>query len=815
MSAADYGRGYGWGADVPSVHPTHSRQVRRLRAPRPLTVAIAFGVVVYAVWSLSAPSLLSGTNAIIDYSVLIAANALVPVATWRAGRRSGDQRTASAWYWLTAAYVSLMVSSIAYLSYQAADGAIPFPGIPDVFILIFYPLLLVGILRMPRRSEHNGGLRLLVDALIIFLGAGSVIWFLVLGPTVTSGDPNLLRSAVSTIYPIGNLLQIFALVHLLLRGVAPATRRSLHFFVAGIVFANSGNLLFGWATLHGHLELAAHAHLPWVIAGLFYILAAVSQQRVVDDETVIAEDDQLGATAWLPYVAPVIAFGLLVNAQFGGTRFDRISLAVIAVVIAALVLLRQYVARRDLLSAQGQLSHRALHDALTELPNRALVLDRAAQLLARARRLDTPIVALYLDVDGFKHVNDSFGHAAGDELLKVVAARLQGVVRESDTVGRMGGDEFVVLLDPSSTNVSPELVAERITTVLRQPIDLEDAGGRPVFVTASIGIATGQNTTADDLLRNADLALYEAKAAGKDRFVAFELQMQTAVEDRLLLELDLRDAIDTEALFLVYQPTFDLRTETVSGVEALIRWRHPSRGLIAPDAFIPLAEQVGLILPIGRWVLHQACTQAAIWHGRGQRIGMSVNISARQLDEDDIVEDVRAALEDSGLDPGSLTLEITETTLMRDADATARRLHALKALGIRIAIDDFGTGYSSLAYLRQFPVDALKIDRSFISGVAGAAGTDQSAALIHTLIQLGKSMQIETLGEGIEEQSQLRQLQREQCDSGQGFLLARPLELEAMEAFLDSVSPAPVNHSQAGIVDGIAGQPSMIPSNCQ
>jgi EAL domain-containing protein (putative c-di-GMP-specific phosphodiesterase class I) len=297
----------------------------------------------------------------------------------------------------------------------------------------------------------------------------------------------------------------------------------------------------------------------------------------------------------------------------------------------------------------------------------------------------------------------------------------------------------------------------------------------------------GERASAAELLRDADVALYEAKAAGRSCYMLFQSSMQTAAQDRLTLEMDLAEALERRQLFLCYQPTFDLQSEKVIGVEALIRWRHPTRGVIPPIEFIPVAEESGLIVPIGRWVLQEACRQAAIWYEHGHRIGMSVNVSGRQLDDDELVEDVRGALQESGLDPMTLTLEITETALMRDADATARRLHSLKDLSVRIAIDDFGTGYSSLAYLRQFPVDALKIDRSFISGIAGSKA---SASLIHTLVQLGKTLDIETLAEGIEEQSQLETLQREHCDHGQGFLFSRPLDVDAVEQFLKAEQSA-------------------------
>jgi diguanylate cyclase (GGDEF)-like protein len=431
----------------------------------------------------------------------------------------------------------------------------------------------------------------------------------------------------------------------------------------------------------------------------------------------------------------------------------------------------------------GQLRHQALHDALTELPNRVLALDRAEQMLARARRSGLAVAALYVDVDGFKQVNDTFGHAAGDELLRIVAHRLRSVVREGDTAARLGGDEFVVLLEGATLDAGPELVAERLLEVLRQPYELSDLGGRELVLTASVGIADGLRENADQLLADADVALYEAKAAGRNRWVRFEAEMQAAARTKLHLELDLAKALERDELYLVYQPTFDLRTQEVIGVEALLRWQHPERGLVSPQDFIPIAEGNGLIVPLGRWVLQEACRQAKVWHEAGHRLAIAVNVSARQLDDDVIIKDVEAALERSGLDPGKLTLEITETALMRDPQLTATQLRGLKDLGVRIAIDDFGTGYSSLAYLRQFPADALKIDRSFIGEIAHSRESD---ALIHTLVQLGKTLDIETLAEGIEDESQLHALQREDCDSGQGFWFSRPLEASALEPFLRS-----------------------------
>jgi diguanylate cyclase (GGDEF)-like protein len=434
---------------------------------------------------------------------------------------------------------------------------------------------------------------------------------------------------------------------------------------------------------------------------------------------------------------------------------------------------------------RDELQHQAFHDALTGLPNRVLVIDRATQMLSRAQRIRAPAAALFIDLDDFQQINDRFGHPVGDELLQTIAARLQAVVRGGDTVGRLAGDEFVALVEPGSFEIAPEFVAERILEVLRQPITLGTPSQSTVTITASMGVATAQGLSAEALMREAHVALYEAKQTGRDRYVLFRSAMESTLQERLLLQTDLREALARDELFLLYQPTIDLQSQRVVGVEALIRWRHPARGVIAPDIFIPLAEETGLIVPIGRWVLAEACKQAAVWHDESHSLQVSVNVSARQLDHENLLEDVQGALADSDLEPSTLTLEITETALMRDADSTAQQLRKLKALGVRIAIDDFGTGYSSLAYLSQFPVDVLKIDRAFVTRLTHSA---DSRALAHTLIALGKTLDLETLAEGIEEPAQLEILKHEQCDLGQGYLFARPLSPEDIQSYLRPIS---------------------------
>ena len=452
--------------------------------------------------------------------------------------------------------------------------------------------------------------------------------------------------------------------------------------------------------------------------------------------------------------------------------------------------------------AEDLLAHQALHDPLTGLPNRTLILDRAGQMLVRARRELRPVAALFVDLDNFKEINDTLGHEAGDKILQAVAERFTATLRGNDTVGRLGGDEFVVLAEGLSLAAGAELVAERIQDVLREPFRIDGYEGAPLRLSASVGIAVGDRDTAQDLLRDADIALYRAKALGKNRCASFEPAMQSAVLDRLELTMDLHAALAHGEFFVLYQPVLELADKSICGVEALLRWRHPIRGVVMPEEFMPLLEDSGLILEVGRVVLQETCRQAAEWNSRGHALTMALNVSMRQLETDDFVEDVREAIRQHQIDPQSLIIEVTETALMRDAEATVRRLRALKRLGVQVAIDDFGTGYSSLAYLQQFPVDALKIDRSFVA----AMGTSSEAtALIHTLIELGRALGLETLAEGIEDQLQLEALRHERCERGQGFLFSRAVAPEEIDTLLGEapetvLSDALVSLSGAGPV---------------
>ena len=549
--------------------------------------------------------------------------------------------------------------------------------------------------------------------------------------------------------------------------------------------------------------------------------------------TSVFDDEQLHAAGLIPYLQEGVA-GMAVESpplSFDPARVGRegepkwLRGLVYPVrneaeeVTEVALLLEDVTERKNL---EDRLAYQAFHDPLTGLPNRTLLLDRIDQALMRAQHRSErtsergqQVALLFMDLDNFKYVNDSLGHDAGDRLLVEVARRLQGRLRPADTVARLGGDEFVVLLEEVEDPEEALRAAERVTSALQTPFALS---GQEVFAPASIGIALGiassgalapgppgapgapgGRTRPEELLRKADLAMYEAKRRGKGRHVVYEAAMGAQVGTRLKLENDLRKALGRDEFTLYYQPKVSLTDGRVVGVEALLRWNHPERGLVLPEEFIPLAEETGLIVAIGRWVLREACQQAHEWRSQGpwrsqwqdQWAGengdaptpptMWVNLSARQLQEPDLSRQVSAALEETGLDATGLGLEITESVLVGDGSASVSLLEDLKALGVSLAVDDFGTGYSSLAYLKRLPVDYLKIDRSFVGGLGVNAGDE---TIVSAVMGLAHAMKLEVVAEGVETRGQLERLREMGCERGQGFYWSRPLPAEAASEVL-------------------------------
>jgi diguanylate cyclase (GGDEF)-like protein len=437
------------------------------------------------------------------------------------------------------------------------------------------------------------------------------------------------------------------------------------------------------------------------------------------------------------------------------------------------------------LADEERIRYQAYHDGLTGLPNRTSFAEQLERAVRRARRTGWTLGVMFLDLDRFKVINDSLGHDAGDQLLRVAATRIQRCVRESDLLFRMGGDEFAVLLENVRGPEESAAVAQRILEAFAEPVHLQD---HEITVTTSLGIALypKDDSTGERLVKSADTAMYRAKELGRNRYEFFTPEMNHRVESQLMLEGALQRALKAREFVLYYQPRVSNATRQVVGVEALLRWRHPERGLVSPLEFIPLLEETGLIVPVGTWVLETACRQAREWHDRGLQLAMSVNISARQFRSDLLVATVAEALRSSGLPPRFLEVELTESLLVDNAENALNVMSRLKALGVMVSIDDFGTGYSSLGYLRRFPIDLLKVDRTFIQDLAS---NPKDAAIVDAISALAKSLGIGLVAEGVEDAHQAEFMRARYCTELQGFLFSRPLPAEELPGAIARIQP--------------------------
>ena len=824
----------------------------------------------------------------------------------RAALRAEQRRIRLGWTVLGVATLIYALGDGAWAWLDLGGGGMTSPSPADVAYLAYYPMVVVALFMFQRASSfRRDTLRLTIDSLIVVVGGGIVVWHTLFRPVLESLDPNPLTAALALGYPIGDLVLLFGVAATALRHPPEIDARALTALVGGLALMFVGDVGYGQLNLTGSFDYVRWPDVIYLSSTLLIALAGYLQAH----PSAATEGRGKAMSRWLlglPYVALAAGYSVLIVLALDKFSGELIEVLYGAVVLTALVLIRQELVLRDnsrLLTEQArreseerflaltanssdavvlvdgngvvtdaasvvgrilgvdcsklvgrpisrlvhaddaervqafiadvaarrsvtqpiewrlwdatgvwrqvetiavnrlddptvgqivlttrdvrerktlerQLTQLALHDFLPDLPNRTLYHDRVAQALARAAIAQRHPTVLSVGLDGFRLVNESLGHDAGDQVLQEVSRRLRASVRAADSCARLGGDEFGVLLDGDYTPEEALAAADRILAACREPIDLAD---KFIDLTASMGVVTTAPTEADAgiLVRRAEVARTVAQNRGGNRVVAFEPAMQEAVQIRFELEADLRRAIDHAEFVLNYQPIVDLRSGELVGAEALIRWDHPTHGRIAPSVFIPLAEQTGQIDEIGTWVLRTACTEAARWAqlSPGQVPRVSINVSAHQLADPQFAWTLQAAMAHAGASPSWVTLELTESMLMQNNPGFLERLHAIRGLGVHIAIDDFGTGYSSLAYLERFPVTHIKIDRSFVTPLSDPR---RGSGVVHAIVEVGRALGLTTVAEGIETPTELRRLRELGCVLGQGFLFSRPIERDAM-----------------------------------
>lgn len=759
-------------------------------------------------------------------------NMLVAAALFYAARRSlqYSKRLALAWDLLALAQFSNVLADTFWTILEVGLQQPTYPSIADGLYLAYYPLFLLGVLHLPAAPfSRSEWLKNALDLGIILLAAMLGLWNFLIGPLIeASAEKSWLVQALSLAYPMGDLILLWALLILLYHHFDGMHRGPVLLLAAGSAVMIVSDCVFSYQSLSGTYESGGLLDIGWLVAYLFSGLAGMLHVVALGSDHPLGQSSEvkihlqrkLGTyLTYLPYVWMAGAYLLLVSSHYIAMPMDFPTLALEVGALIILVFVRQVVALRensrlyDYLQqtleriqqqaaelektnrelqqevaerrrVEEQLTHDALHDSLTGLPNRVLFLDRLERAIAYTRRrADYPFSVLFLDFDQFKVVNDSLGHTAGDQLLVSIARRLEVCLRSSDTVARLGGDEFVILLEDTKDVNAVTQAAQRIQEELRLPFYLD---GHKIFMTASIGIVLNLigYDRPEEVLRDADIAMYRAKALGKARYEIFDASLRTRAISRLEIENDLRRALENNEFVLHYQPILSMQSERIIGFEALIRWNHPQRGLLFPQEFIPVAEESGLIISIGRWVLYEACRQMRKWQENFPQtppLIINVNISGKQFTQQDFVDQIEQVLGTTGLNANSLRLEITETVLIDHSSLATMIFEKLHSLGVHLQIDDFGTGYSSLGYLQHFPIQTIKIDRSFITQMHQ---TGRNSELVKTMLLMAHDLGMDAIAEGVETEEQLNELKRLRCKYVQGYLFSRPLDAAAAARFL-------------------------------
>ena len=755
------------------------------KARRRFALAAGLAVVttgVLAVWLTARVGGDAVTTRVDDIAELMAA--LVAAAACAAAARRTAAR--AAWGLLGASSFAWAVGQAVWTYYEVLRGVeVPFPSLADIGFLAAVPLAAAGLVLFPSGATRVvSPVRRLLDSAVV---AGAVFicsWSFVLRPIFDHHAGGPLKETISLAYPSGDVVLV-SLVVILATRPGVRNRGSLWLVMAGMFALALADSSFAYLTEVNTFGIGNGLDTGWIAGflaiGLGAMWAAAKPVEPLHVEVRVTTWTVLG-----PYLPLVAAFAVYVWRLVAGPPLGTVSLAA-GLGLVSVLSLRQVLVLLDNIALNRELegrveertaalAHQAFHDGLTGLANRDLFNEVLAGAVRRRARSGAALTVLFVDLDGFKQVNDLYGHRIGDRVLQEVARRLRGTLREADTIARLGGDEFAVLVEGDPATADPERVAQRLLHAFDEAFRVGDAR---VPLRASVGVVSdgAEPNSAEDLLRDADLAMYTAKRKRLHSFEIFVPEMHSAVLERMRIESDLRNALENHEFVLHYQPIVTLPTATIEGVEALIRWHHPTRGLVEPAEFISIAESSGLIVPIGAWALRQACREVASWGDLGAGFRVSVNISPAQFADLELLHVVGEALATVGLEPSRLTLEVTESLLIDGVDHAVDVLEGLRALGVRVAIDDFGTGFSSLSSLRDLPVDTLKIDRSFVVGV------DQDgpqADLARRILELAGIFHLHTVAEGVEDRTQLEALERLGCDSVQGFYFYKPLPAEAL-----------------------------------
>lgn len=899
-------------ADV--VNATPDRWTRRSTFPPvgPAALLTAVYALAYLFWERSGIGS-AGLRDLVGNAAFMPLNATLAILSFLASTRMVlDPGVRRALRLMGIGSLAVLVGNGISVYYVLARGESPAVSWADLFYLSDSMFLLAALLAFPlSRRIHLEWWKFVLDATMVLVGGGVMIWYFTVLPGAPGLVPGFGATVITYAFPLANLLVLLGITSVLLRGPIDRNRWAFGLLVGGVLLSVIADLTFVLVASETGERGATLVDAVYLMVYLLMIASAELYARWPVPRTVGTEEYQPRSQPLspLPYLAVGITFGLLLFEAFKPGRQPVTELAVGALVITGLVVVRQLLAvrqnvrllaetaakqnearfrslvqhssdvilvvesdgtiqyvspsasrvlrydperllglplqslllvedrdrafafLRDACGASSlpapiewgfrqpdgsalhtetiatnlideptvrgivlnirdvserqrlrdELVHQAFHDSLTGLANRALFRDRVSHALALARRQGREITVLYLDLDDFKKVNDSLGHAEGDQLLRLAAERFLACARSTDTVARLGGDEFGILIEDVQGNDGTAVLVDRLAGAMLVPFQL---GHNEVHVSLSFGIATAAgNESADELMRNSDLAMYTAKRQGKGRFATYESKMASDTRHRLEMEAALRGVIEREELVLHYQPIMHLQTGEIFGFEALVRWNHPEYGHLLPGHFVPLAEETGLIVRLGEWVLREACSQIHRWRVAypDTNWAMSVNLSGRQLQEPDLVHETRRALGLTGVDPSALVLEITESVLMQQADSAQQQLRALKSLGVGLAIDDFGTGYSSLSYLQRFPIDILKIAKPFIDDVG--AGLEKSA-LARAIIGLGDTLKLKTIAEGVEVAAQREALVTLGCELGQGHFFAKAMPVEEVERMI-------------------------------